>query len=352
MPASRSTRPLPSPSKPRGTSGITLADVARVAGVSTITASRALGNPSLVSAETQARVREAVAKTGYIPNLMAGGLKSRRSRLIACLVPVIAFGSAFLVAVQAMTEAFVAAGYQVMLGERGYDASREAALVEAVIARRPDGIVLIGVMPSEACRRRLRSAGVPVVETWDMTDSPIDMLVGFSHEAVGRATAEYLHGKGYRRLGMIASTEPRGAARGRGFTEAVQRLGLADAAGGVPTHTIGAPTRMAHGRQGLAALLAAHPAIEAVSCAPDLVARGALIEARSRGIDVPGDLAVIGFGDLDFAIDTDPPLTTVHVDGAGIGRHAAALVMARIEGRRVAQRTLDVGFRLIERASA
>ena len=352
MPASRSTSSRTSPPKPRGTRGITLADVARVAGVSTITASRALGNPSLVSADTQARVHSAVAKTGYIPNLMAGGLKSKRSRLIACLVPVIAFGSAFLVAVQAMTEAFVAAGYQVMLGERGYDASREAAMVESVIARRPDGIVLIGVMQSEACRRRLRSTGMPVVETWDMTEAPIDMLVGFSHAAVGRATAEYLHARGYRRLGMIASTEPRGAERGRGFAAAACRLGLVTTADAIPTHTIGAPTRMAHGREGLVALLAMHPAIDAVYCATDLVALGALIEARSRSIAVPGDLAVIGFGDLDFAVDTDPPLTTVDVDGAAIGHRAAALVMARIEGRRVAQRRVDVGFRLVERASA
>ena len=266
-------------------------------------------------------------------------------------MPAIAFGSAFLVAVQSMSEALVAAGYQVLLGESGYDASREAALVEAVIARRPDAVVLIGVMHSEACRLRLRSAGMPVVETWDMTDSPIDMLVGFSHAAVGRATAEYLHAKGLRRLGLIASTEPRGAERGRGFTEAACRLGLAGATGEVPTHTVDGPTRLAHGRQGLSALLATHPDIEAVACATDLVALGVLIEARARGIRVPEDLAVIGFGDLDFAADTDPPLTTVHVDSAEIGRRAAEMVIARIEGRPVAQSTVDLGFRVVERAS-
>ncbi len=347
----KKTRPI-APSKRRGTGGVTLADVATLAGVSTITASRALSNPALVNPATRARVHEAVLKSGYIPNYLAGGLKSKRSRLIACLVPTIASGSAFLVAVHAMSEAFGGAGYQVLLGERGYDVSREEALVESVIARRPDGIVLTGVVQSEAAHRRLSTTGIPVVETWDMTDSPIDLLVGFSHEEVGRAIAQYLYGRGRRRLGVIAATEPRGAARARGFTEAVVALGLAPSVTDVPMHTIESPTKLIHGRAGVASLLAAHPTLDAISCATDLVALGALFEARARGICVPKDLAIVGFGDLDFAADVDPPLTTVRIDGADIGRRVAALLMARIDGRRISRRATDVGFQLIERASA
>ena len=163
--------------------------------------------------------------------------------------------------------------------------------------------------------------------------------------------ADHLHGKGLRRLGLIASTEPHGAARGRGFADAAHRLGLVGSPADVPTHTVGAPTRIAHGRQGLAALLAAHPDIEALACTSDLVALGVLIEARARGLRVPDDLAVIGFGDLDFAADADPPLTTVRVDGAEIGRRAAEMVIARIEGRSVERPTVDVGFSLVERES-
>ena len=347
----KKTRPI-APFKRRGTGGVTLADVASLAGVSTITASRALSNPTLVNPATRARVHEAVHNSGYIPNYLAGGLKSKRSRLIACLVPTIASGSAFLVAVHAMSEAFGGAGYQVLLGERGYDVSREETLVESVIARRPDGIVLTGVMQSEAARRRLSTTGIPVVETWDMTDAPIDLLVGFSHENVGRTIAQYLYRRGRRRLGVISSTEPRGAARARGFAEAVVALGLAPSVTDVPTHTIGAPTQLIHGRAGVASLLAAHPTLDAISCATDLVALGALIEARIRGICVPDDLAIVGFGDLDFAVDVDPPLTTVRIDGADIGRRVAALLMARIDGRRISRRITDVGFQLIERTSA
>jgi LacI family gluconate utilization system Gnt-I transcriptional repressor len=337
----------------RRVGSVTLADVAAVAGISKITASRALSKPEVVSPETLSRVRAAVAQTGYVPNLLAGALKSNRSRLIACLVPTLSTGSAFLLSVQAMTVAFVAAGYQVMLGQRGYVESLEAQLLDAIIARRPDGIVLTGAMRSEAARTRLKATGIPIVETWDYTPTPIDMLVGFSHEAAGAATARYLHGKGYRKVALIQANEPRGALRSRGFVAAARRLWPGTSNGdGIPTVTVEAPTRLSHGREGVAALLQRDPAIDAVYCASDLMALGALIEARARGIAVPQRLAVIGFGDLDFAPSCDPPLTTVHVDSTEIGRQAAALMVARIEGRRIKQRVIDVGFSVIERASA
>ncbi|MDB5773585.1 MAG: LacI family DNA-binding transcriptional regulator [Burkholderia sp.] len=342
-------------SDPKRRSGsVTLADVAKVAGVSKITASRALSNPKVVSLETQRRVREAVVKTGYVPNLLAGGLKSNRSRLIACLVPAISSGTAFLVAMQAMTEAFAEAGYQVMLGQRGYDQSREEMMVDAVIARRPDGIVLMGVLESEAAKRRLKATGVPIVETWDMSEAPIDMLVGFSHPQVGAASAEYLHRKGRRKLALItAANDPRARARGRGFLDAARRLGLADdSAQGIPTYTFVAPSRMAHGREGLRRLMETRPDIDAVYCATDLVALGALIEADVQGVIVPDQLAVIGFGDLDFAVDTHPALTTAHIDSVEIGRRAAALIVGRVEGHTGLQPLVDVGFTIVERGSA
>ncbi|MDB5847797.1 MAG: LacI family DNA-binding transcriptional regulator [Rhodoferax sp.] len=336
----------------QGRVNITLADVARVAGISTITASRALNNPNLVTSETRRRVREAAASVGYVPHLAAGSLRSNRTRLIACLVPTIASGSAFLVAVHAMTEAFTAAGYQVMLGERGYDTSREEQLVEAVVARRPDGIVVTGVMQSEAARLRLRNAGVPIVETWDMTETPIDMVVGFSHIQAGTAIAEYLHAKGYKRVGMVTNREPRGEKRAQGFRDTARRLRLVAPGADVPTFTMEAPSRMKHGREGLAHLLDAHPELDAVYCASDLVALGALIEARARGLDVPGRIAVVGFGDLDFALHTDPPLSTVHVDGEAIGRQAAACIIDRLAGAPVLPAVRDLGFAMVARESA
>jgi LacI family gluconate utilization system Gnt-I transcriptional repressor len=334
----------------RGTGKVMLVDVARVAGVSKITASRALSNPDIVSPETRQKAKDAVVLTGYIPNLIAGGLRSNRSRLIACIVPTIASGSAFLVAVQALTEAFGNSGYQVILAQRGYDPSQEESLIEAIVARRPDGIVLMGMLRSPDACKRLKNTGIPVVEAWDMTPSPIDMLVGFSHEDAGAAICRYLHGKGRRQPGMIVSTEPRSKARERGFLRAARELGLDLES--IASCSVGAPTRMAHGRQGLAELLRIRPDIDAVYCASDLVALGALTEAQTRRIKVPRQLAIIGFGDLDFAVDTAPPLTTVHIDSTEIGRQAAAMIIARIAGEPIKRNRVDLGFSIVERGSA
>lgn len=331
---------------------MTLADVAKVAGVSKITASRALANPDIVSAETRQRVRDAVVQTGYVPNMLAGALRSQRTRMIACLVPTIGSGSVFMDAVQALTEALKSAGYQVILGQRGYDVSQEEQLVDAVLARRPDGLVLMGTVRSDAARRRLQSTGIPVVEAWDVSGEPVDSMVGFSHRKVGAATARYLHAKGRQRLAVITTEEPRGAQRGQGFLEAARRLGLVAKGAELPSWKFAAPSRMRHGREGLKQLLQQQPDIDALYCATDLVALGALMEARARGIDVPRQLSIVGFGDADFAVDTDPPLTTVRVDSAALGQRAAAMLMARIDGTSQPGQVVDLGFEIIERGTA
>jgi len=326
----------PAPSK-----AATLRDVALQAGVSLITASRALGNPAMVSPKTIARVQEAVAATGYIPNLLAGGLKSRRSLLVAALVPAISVAQ-FLPTLQAMTETLSAAGYQLILGQTGYNRSQDA-LLDAMISRQPDGLIVTGLVQSPAARERLRRVGIPVVETWDLSERPLDMLVGFSHVKAGSAVAGYFLGKGWQRVGIATADDPRGALRCEGFVAAMGRE--------VPRAVVPAPSSLALGRRALDELLKKDPAIQAIYCSSDPLAQGVLAEAQVRGLRVPQDLAVCGFGNADFAAHMQPSLTTVHVDGAEIGRLAAQRVVARCRGEAVAQPVVDVGFRIIERRS-
>ncbi len=331
----------------RGTGDTTLSDVAKLAGVSAITVSRALKTPSIVAPETLARIQDAVSRTGYVPNLMAGGLASNRSGLVAALVPTIA-GSVFLDTVQALTDAFDAAGCQLMLGQSGYSGFREDALINAIVGRRPDGIVLTGIMHSPEGRKRLLASGIPVVETWDLTPTPIDMLVGFSHEKVGRDVADFLHGKGYRRPAIVTADDYRAGLRRTGFEERMHALGLAS----VPVHVVPAPTTLRDGREGLAALLLQSPELDVVFCSSDVLAHGVVTEAQACGIEVPRNVAVMGFGDLAFASYIHPALTTVHIDGRAIGRQAAQFITDRIEGRDVGERVRDIGFSIVSRQSA
>ena len=330
----------------RGSGAVTLHDVAKLAGVAPITASRALNTPSQVSADVLRKVGDAVARTGYVPNLLAGGLASTRSRLVAAVVPSIS-GPVFLGTVQSLTEALAERGYQLMLGQAGYAGGREDALLEAIIGRRPDGIVLTGIMHSAEGRRRLLASGMPVVETWDLTPTPIDMLVGFSHVEVGRAVAAHLHAKGRRRLAVVGGDDERAVRRTEAFRSAARSLGLAE----VRVVTVAAPTTLRSGREALARLLHEGGDIDAVFCSSDLLALGVLTEARVRSLGVPQQLAVIGFGDLQFAADLDPALSTVHIKGDAIGRQAAQFIVDRVEGREVPQRVIDIGFSIVERES-
>lgn len=331
----------------RGSGAVTLHDVAKLAGVAPITASRALNSPAQVSEDVRRKVADAVARTGYVPNLLAGGLASTRSRLVAAVVPTIA-GPVFLETVQSLTEALAEHGYQMMLGQAGYAGSREDALLEAIIGRRPDGIVLTGIMHSAEGRRRLLASGIPVVETWDLTPTPIDMLVGFSHAEVGRQVAEFLHRRGRRRCAVVSGDDERALRRLEAFRATAQALGLPE----VQAVTVPAPTTLKSGRQALAQLLAGGTPPDAVFCSSDLLALGVLTEAQARALDLPGALALVGFGDLDFAADLHPALTTVRINGAAIGRQAAQFIVARAEGRSVDPRIVDIGFSIVERQSS
>jgi LacI family gluconate utilization system Gnt-I transcriptional repressor len=331
----------------RGSGAVTLHDVAKLAGVAPITASRALNTPGQVSEAVRTRVREAIARTGYVPNTLAGGLASSRSRLVAAVVPTIA-GPVFLETIQSLTQALAESGYQLMLGQSGYVGNREDALLAAIIGRRPDGIVLTGIMHSTEGRRRLLAAGIPVVETWDLTPTPIDMLVGFSHAAVGGAVARFLHGKGRRRLAVVAGDDERARRRVDAFATTARALGLDD----VSIVVVPAPTTLKSGRAALADLMQRAGDVDGVFCSSDLLALGVMTEAQARSIAVPEAIAIVGFGDLEFAADLHPALTTVRIDGMAIGRQAAQFIVDRADGRVVDRRVIDLGFSIVERASA
>lgn len=330
----------------RGTGDTTLTDVALLAGVSAITVSRALKTPSIVAPETLARIQDAVSRTGYVPNLIAGGLASNRSGLVAALVPTIA-GSVFLDTVQALTDAFDAAGFQLMLGQSGYTGAREDALINAIVGRRPDGIVLTGILHSPDGRRRLLASGIPVVETWDLTPTPIDMLIGFSHEKVGMEVADFLYTRGYRHPAIVTAEDYRAGLRRSGFEHRMRSHGVVD----MPARVVPAPTTLRHGREGYADLLASGAQVDVIFCSSDVLAHGVITEAQARGLTVPKDIAVMGFGDLSFASFTYPALTTVHIDGTAIGQQAARFIIDRIEGNEIGERVRDIGFSIITRES-
>ncbi|MEN4826769.1 MULTISPECIES: LacI family DNA-binding transcriptional regulator [Pseudomonas] len=341
---------MSSEGKGQGRAAVTLSDVARLAGVAPMTVSRYLNQPETVREPTRLKVRRAIEQTGYVHNRLAGSLKSSRTRLVAVVVPMVTnpiFSDAF----QAINERLAKAGYQVLLGVSGYQSEQEQELLEVILSRRPDGIILTGTLHTTTSRNRLRAAGVPVVETWDLSAEPIDMLVGFSHEQAGRDVARHLLGQGYRHFALFAVDDPRGLRRADSFSQALAEEGFTD----LHRRTWQGLPSLAQGREGLSALLQALPGDAnepfVVVCTSDTIAQGVLTEAAARGIRVPDQLAVMGFGDMAFAAHTFPALSTVRIDGTLMGQTAAMMLLERLQGDGVSLKTVDIGFELVKRDS-
>lgn len=324
---------------------MTLKDVAKMAGVSPITVSRVVNRPEMVSPAITEHVRQVIDRTGYVPNLLARGLASRKTRFVAAIVPAIS-SQVFSDTIQAMTDRLWESGYQVLLGTSGYSELREESLLTAILSRRPDGIFLTGISHSVESHRRLAAAKIPVVEVWDLTPTPVDMLVGFSHVKVGEAVAEYLIGLGHSAFGAVSADDARAEVRLAGFLSGLKKKGITDTV----SIKVPAPSNFRLGREGLARLLSLGPLPRAVFCSSDTLAHGVLMEAQARNLSIPKDLAIVGFGDLDFAAHTFPPLSTVQIDRAALGRRAAEALLARLEGEPT-ERIVDIGFKIMERGT-
>lgn len=327
-------------------SSVKITDVAAAAGVAPMTVSRVLNTPERVTAATAERVRAAIDALGYVPNLIAGGLSSRRSRMIAAIVPTIA-SPMFSAPVGAFTDAMNQAGYHVLLGLSGYGADAlEQGLLRAVLTRRPDGLLLTGASHPPAVTRLLHNARVPVVEIWDASATPTDMLVGFDHAEVGAAVAEFFLAHGHRRFAVVGASDPRAMLRHDGFLAAVRRAG-GEVVGEV---TLPPPSDISEGRAALRQLLPVLGTRTAVLCGSDLVAFGVMTEALKQGLTIPGRLAICGFGNFELSRACEPSLTSIGVDGTAMGRLAAEALLARLEGNTAQVRTL-VPFHLLPRAS-
>jgi LacI family gluconate utilization system Gnt-I transcriptional repressor len=326
-----------------------MTDVAQAAGVALVTVSRALNQPDKVSPETLARVQAEVRRLGYVPDLIAGSLASARSHIVGAIVPTLS-NSWFADTMEGLAAALAPAGYQLMLSQSNYHPQAEAGLVDAFLGRRVDAMVLTGASHDRKVRARLRRLGLPVLETWDLPEIPLDMAVGFSNAGVGLAVGRYLWDKGYRQIGLLGAAEERSHKRMAGLQAALLPHGLRP----VDTELLPPPSTIAEGALGLARLLRRSPQIDAVFCSHDLLAVGALQMARRAGIAVPRRLAVVGFSDLAVAEAVSPSLTTVRVRATELGRCAGELLLRRLAGAHLAKadRVVDLGFELVLRESA
>ncbi len=304
---------------------VTMRDVARVVGVSRMTVSRALKKDSPVSKETRERILRVVREMNYVPDQMAGSLTTKKSGFVGLLVPSLN-NLHFAETVQSLTQELEKIGQQILLGHTDYSAEREEQLVEAMLRRRPEAIILSYDGHSDRTIRLLSEAQIPVVELWERPDDPIGHTIGFSNKEAAFAMTETLLGLGYRHitfLGEAGDDWTRGAARRAGFAAAMRAAGLPEDRmiwAGKP------PLSIEDGAASVPALLEKFPDTDCIFCVSDAPAFGVLSALKARGIDVPNDMGVAGFGNFEVSRFSSPSITTVMVDPERIGQEAGRLI--------------------------
>lgn len=338
-------RTTPSWKAPGSDERATLSDVARRAGVSAATVSRTINSPGMVAEKTVARVQQAIAETGYVPNLLAGGLAGQKSRFVAALVPSIA-SSILNETMEAMTWALADEGILTMLALLD-EGPGHAAMLDAVLGRQPDGVILTSIENDETTRTKLRRSGATIIETWALPQDPIDLAVGFSHAAVGEALARYVWACGYRRPFSLYAAMTRARERAEAFARTWSELG-----GGEVAHCeTPDPTQYGPARRQIGERLETGESPDVVVCSTDWMADAVVLELRARGVAPADEVGVVGFGDMHVASEGAVALSTVRIDGAQIGARAAQMLLARAAGEEIPEPVVDIGFEIIGRAS-
>lgn len=334
--------------KVRGSGRTTLEEVAALAGVSTMTASRALSQPQLVSEATRTRVQEAVTQLGYVPNRAARALASSQSRVIAVLVPSLS-NAVFSAVLDGIHDAIEASQYQVLIGNTHYSDAEEEKLLNIYMQSHPDGILLSGLSHSPEVERMLASSRVPIVSMMDLADDSSQMSVGFSQYEAGLAMTRHLLERGYRRVAFIgAQLDERTLRRADGYRDAMQAAGLFEPRLEV---MVSERSTIELGAELMRETLGRIPDCDAVFCCNDDLAYGAIFYCQREGIRIPEQVAVGGFNDLQASAWMVPALTTVETPRYRVGYEAASLLLQAIEGRAPSQRRIDLGFTLRARES-
>ncbi|MEM9047204.1 MAG: LacI family DNA-binding transcriptional regulator [Pseudomonadota bacterium] len=327
------------------TGKVSLAEVARAAGVSKMTASRVLRGEGGYSDQTREKVMAKVALLGYLPNRLATAFAGGgSSTFVGVSIPDLG-NEVFAQVLEGIDRKLGSFGYQTVLGLTQHTAEEEEKWIRTVLSWQPAGLIITGRSHAPGAMALLRNAMLPVVEIWDLNSSPLDTCVGLNHYDCGFEMGRYLSGLGYRSIGYVGTyhnTANAASTRLDGFAKAV-----ADGGGTVERQFCLHDTASYYpGYYGTEQLLASGVEIECIFYQNDAMAFGGLQYCRSVGLEAPTDIGIAGWGDMPIASVLPTRLTSIHVPHIKLGQLAAEAMIARISGEPF-EAARNVGFRLI-----
>lgn len=330
-----------------GPDRVTIRQVAKIAGVSPMTISRALKSPELLSQGTLEHVQNIVRELGYVPDQLARSMSQTESNVVAVIIPRLN-NPANAAIFQGLQDGLSGSGLSLFLGTSGSSLEAEERLISDVWGWRPAAIVLCALQHTTIMGTKLRNAGIPVVDINDLGAPRIDMIVGTSHRAAAEATVAHLWGLGYRSIAYVHVDLPNHIVfkrRLEGFLGACEDLGM-DNLGVVSANDVSLP----EGRAAADVILGLPRRPQVVLCAHDMVAVGLLQECARRQVKVPEQLAIVGFEDIQLAAHVFPSLTSVRIDAYSMGKHAAECIVKRLSEEDTHQ-IIDVGYVIVDRES-
>lgn len=304
-------------------------DVAAAAGVSKMTASRALRGDRDVSASSRERVTKAAKEIGYFGNHLAASLSSERSDLIGVVVPSLT-NIVFPQVMSGVTDALMGTGLQPAFGVTDYDLDREYDVIGRMLSWRPAGMIVTGLDQSAPTRRLLNEAGIPIVQIMDTDGEAVDSIVGFSHRTAGAEMANALLQKGRSRFGYIGcnlQSDLRAEKRQQGFEDTLRQNGLKFEA----SLSRKGLSSVGDGRELTQQLLTQNPDLDCIYYSNDDVAFGGLCYCLTVDIDVPDRIALAGFNGLDILRGFPGVIATSTTLRRDIGRTAAEIIIQSLQ---------------------
>ncbi|GAA5647631.1 putative LacI family transcriptional regulator [Vibrio proteolyticus NBRC 13287] len=321
----------------------TLQDVADQVGVTKMTVSRYMRNPESVAEKTREKIARVIEEMGYIENRAPAMLSKSSSKAIGILLPSLS-NQIFASFVQGIESVTNANGYETLIAHFSYDQDEEERKIASLLSYQVDGLILTESHHTKRTLQMIQSAGVPVVETMELPEHPIDMAVGMNHVDASYQAVKQMLAAGKRTIVYFgARLDTRTKLRMQGYDQAMQEAGL------TPKHILtGDHSSFSLAQTLLDTALQQYPQLDGVFCTNDDIAIGTILSAQQRGMEVPAQLSVVGYNALDIGQSIRPKLTSVDTPRYEIGERSAELLIAALKGTRPEQCRVDIGYRITD----
>lgn len=307
----------------------TLEDVAKTAGVSTATVSRCLNEPKKVSENTRTRVMEAVDALRYTPNFGARAIAANRTGIIGAVIPTME-NAIFARGIEAFQSTLATSNTTMIVASYGYDPKLEAKLIRTLIGRGADGVLLIGTEREPEVYAYLDERNIPYVIAWAASSEPTRSFVGFDNRRASMELVSEALKLGHTRCAYVAAkmnTNDRARDRMLGAQDALRDANLDPGT----MQVVETEYSIDHARAAFAEIARSGRLPTLIICGNDVLGVGIVKAAQDSGLNVPADISVLGFDDIELATVVSPELTTVHVPHGTMGQKAAEALLSLLK---------------------